>query len=77
MLSSDALIRRASSPPLPNVRRRRSLRRKAGITQQQVADAIGVTREAVSRWESGVRSPREPHRSAYLVLLHELEGIGR
>jgi len=30
----------------------------AGMTQQQLADAIGVTRESVARWELGARCPR-------------------
>lgn len=32
-------------------------RRKAGLTQQQVADRLGVSYQAVSKWETGVACP--------------------
>lgn len=35
-----------------------SLRRLAGMSQQQLADALGVTRSAVSYYESGRISPK-------------------
>lgn len=34
-----------------------SLRRAKGISQEELADAIGVSRQAVSKWESGQNSP--------------------
>ena len=30
------------------------LRRKAGLSQEQLADRLGVTRQSISKWESGV-----------------------
>lgn len=33
------------------------LRKEKGVTQQQLADNLFVTREAVSKWERGVNSP--------------------
>lgn len=36
----------------------KKLRLERGLTQEAIAKKIGVTREAVSRWEAGVSSPR-------------------
>ena len=33
------------------------LRRKAGFSQEQLADRLGVTRQSVSKWESGTAVP--------------------
>jgi transcriptional regulator with XRE-family HTH domain len=38
-------------------RRLASIRQAAGTTQQQLADAVGVDRVTVARWESGNRTP--------------------
>ncbi|MEV6439833.1 helix-turn-helix transcriptional regulator [Streptomyces anulatus] len=57
---------------LPPPRVRAQLRLAAGLTQQDVADAVGVKRVAVTRWELGQTNPRRPHRENYLRLLKGL-----
>ena len=37
--------------------RLKSAREQAGFTQEQLAEKIGVTRQAVSRWEQGITQP--------------------
>lgn len=34
-----------------------SLRRKSGLSQEQLAEKIGVSRQAVSKWEGGLSTP--------------------
>lgn len=46
----------------------RRLRKLQGLTQPQVAEAIGVQTPTVSRWEAG-RGPSEQHRRQLCVLL--------
>ncbi|MEV6752384.1 helix-turn-helix transcriptional regulator [Streptomyces sp. NPDC051214] len=43
---------------LPSPEERRSLRTAAGLSQQDVAEVLGVTRAAIGHWETGSRSPR-------------------
>ena len=33
------------------------LRKRAGLTQRQVADALGITNKTVSEWERGIGEP--------------------
>jgi HTH-type transcriptional regulator/antitoxin MqsA len=63
----DELLRRPADLPTPEVRAK--LRRAHRLTQQEVAEAIGVHRIQVVRWESGQAEPRNPHRRAYAHLL--------
>ena len=63
-----ARVRRRLPPPPA----RRQLREAAGISQLDVAQALGVTREAVSLWESGLRTPRAENAAAYVALLDRL-----
>lgn len=47
-----------------------SAREKAGLTQREVAEKIGVDQSAVSFWETGKTAPR----AALLKKLSELYG---
>jgi len=40
--------------------RLRMLRERAGLTHEDVADAIGITTDAIYRWESGLNFPSIP-----------------
>ncbi len=42
----------------------RSLRRRRGENQEQVAEAVGITRQALSKWESGASLPDLPNCAA-------------
>lgn len=37
--------------------RLRELRKKAGLSQEQLAEALHISRQAISKWESGVSNP--------------------
>jgi transcriptional regulator with XRE-family HTH domain len=66
----DALI--ADQSPLPPPGERERLRKAHGLTQEQVANALGVRRGTVVSWESGKTEPRPPQREAYARLLNKL-----
>ncbi|POG43193.1 transcriptional regulator [Streptomyces sp. ZL-24] len=66
----DALLARRSDLPPPAERER--LRKAGRYTQQEVADALGVTRATLVNWESGKTEPRPPARAAYARLLDGL-----
>ena len=51
-----------------NIRR---LRRQGSITQEQLAEMLGVTCAAVSKWESGASDPS----TANLLALAKLFGV--
>ncbi|MFF7780415.1 helix-turn-helix transcriptional regulator [Streptomyces tanashiensis] len=65
-----ALLRTPTRLPTPALRA--SLRLAHNLTQQDVADALGVHRVQVNRWEMGKSEPRNPHRRDYIRLLEEL-----
>ena len=45
---------------LPEPAERREIRLRAGLPQQVIADIVGVSRHAISQWESGARkTPRD------------------
>lgn len=47
----------------------RFVREKAGLTQAQLAEELGVTRSAVGHWESGLSAPDSDQRAAMAALL--------
>ncbi len=59
----------AAIPPTPS---RRALRLAAGLTQGDVAAAIGVDRATISRWETGNREPVGRNRRAYADACDEM-----
>jgi transcriptional regulator with XRE-family HTH domain len=48
---NDEAIRKATAAAL------KAMRTKRGLTQQQVAEATGLTQSVLSRWESGAVTP--------------------
>ena len=57
---------------LPPAALRRLLRQRAGLTQAELAQALGVERSAVTRYETGAREPRGAIRLAYIKALERL-----
>jgi transcriptional regulator with XRE-family HTH domain len=43
-------------------------RQRLGLSQQQVAEAVGVERVTISRWESGIRAPTRESLSRLLEI---------
>ncbi|MEU0403057.1 sigma factor-like helix-turn-helix DNA-binding protein [Streptomyces sp. NPDC006197] len=59
----------ASSAPLPTPKERRRLREALALSEEQVAEAMGVTKATVRSWETGRSAPRGRKREAYAKLL--------
>lgn len=70
--TQDLLARVEARRALPSPAMQRALRRAAGVSLAEVAAALGVTRQAVSMWELGQRTPRGATLIAYTRLLREL-----
>ena len=47
------------------------LRRASGMSQEELAEKLGVSRQAVSKWESGASDPS----TANLIAIAELYGV--
>lgn len=68
----DALLEQVAQDDLPDPAERKRLREAAGLSQAQIATALGARREAVGNWEIGKSEPRPPKRAAYARLLEGL-----
>jgi len=66
----DRKVEAYRSLPPPGVRR--ALREANGLSQDDIAAELDVSRVAVSRWESGDRMPRGDHLIQYAELLERL-----
>lgn len=66
-------VRAASRLPSPEEAKR--IRCAARVSQGRLAEALGVHRVSVARWEAGEREPQGELRAAYATLLRELEEV--
>lgn len=62
---------------LPSPAQRRALREAAGLSQQELADAIGVSQGAIQHWELGRRTPRGKLLDRYVEALTALREATR
>lgn len=68
----DALLASVDEDNLPTPPERKHLRRAARLSQAQVAQAVGVSRETISAWETGRWEPTGTTRTRYQRLLDGL-----
>ncbi|MEU6704261.1 sigma factor-like helix-turn-helix DNA-binding protein [Streptomyces wuyuanensis] len=73
MTKSTADSTEAAAPPLPSPKERRRLREAKALSEEQVAEALGVTKATIRSWETGRSDPRGRKREAYAKLLAAYE----
>ena len=62
---------KASVPYMEFSEKLTTLRKQAGLSQEQLADRLGVTRQSVSKWESGAAFPE----LVKIISLSEIFGV--
>jgi DNA-binding XRE family transcriptional regulator len=74
MAATDELLDRLAerNVVLPTPVQCRAIRIAANATQQDEADAVGVDRATIARWENGTRSPRGALARRYAEVLEAL-----
>jgi transcriptional regulator with XRE-family HTH domain len=63
-------IRASRELPPPAVRR--ALRIASGLSEQDLAEPVGVSAVSIGRYERGLRTPRGRHLHAYVEVLRVL-----
>ncbi|MGW3910569.1 helix-turn-helix transcriptional regulator [Streptomyces sp. NPDC005070] len=58
---------------LPDPEQRRNIRETVGLSQQDIADIVGVSRQAITAWEAGDRYPRKEQLARYVEALTALK----
>jgi transcriptional regulator with XRE-family HTH domain len=51
----------------------RHIRERAQVSQEELAEIVGVDRASVSRWENGTRTPKGENLLTYIAALERLE----
>lgn len=74
-LEADLVKQVAAIRMLPGPSMARAIRVDAGVTQARLANAIGVHRVTLARWESGGSRPRGAALARYAHLLKVLGDI--
>lgn len=74
MRTSDALLLSEARRALRDGSAR-EIRERAKLTQREVAESVGVSADAVTRWEQGSRSPRGTAALRYARLLAQLREV--
>lgn len=69
----DLTLRVRAGRRLPEPAVRRAIRQAARVSLADVAAVVGVTRQAVSLWELGQRTPRGPMLNTYVSTLRALQ----
>jgi transcriptional regulator with XRE-family HTH domain len=74
MTDTQAAIRDMidNRPTLPDPAYLKAIRQKSGLTQREVAEAIGVTPGAVKHYEAGRRHPRGDNLTRYSEAVEEM-----
>lgn len=72
MRTIEAIAITAAARQLPAPPERRRIRVQAGVSQEELAEVVGVQRASLTRWELGTRHPRGRLAERYAYALQRL-----